>query len=172
MAIIVWQIFIFITIAISRKHKGWVAAFWVLWTVFQVFTLPLSILQFFTIFLAYTLTKSNDPKDVFADRYIDDQKMARIGAATRPIGTLQIRQDDLEMVTSSLGTISNCLLLAMREHGLMIEQGSHLQLFQDAMSRGDQDEVAEYMRDLVIHYKDCKDDAHRGRFISILSHAA
>lgn len=52
-----WQVFIFFTIAISGKKAGWVSFFWVLWTLAQVFALPLSILQFFTIWLAYSLAK-------------------------------------------------------------------------------------------------------------------
>lgn len=56
-AVIVWQIFIFFTIFISGHKRGWVAAFWVIWTLVQVYALPLSIVQFFTIFLAFSLAK-------------------------------------------------------------------------------------------------------------------
>ncbi len=54
-AIIGWQIFIFITTFISGSYRGWVAAFWVLWTLLQIFALPLSIIQFCTIFYGYKL---------------------------------------------------------------------------------------------------------------------
>lgn len=56
-AVIAWQFFIFFTIYISGRRRGWTAAFWVVWTLVQVFALPLSIIQFFTIFLAYSLAK-------------------------------------------------------------------------------------------------------------------
>jgi hypothetical protein len=57
MAILGWQIFIFFTIAISGRKAGWVSLFWIVWTLAQVFALPLSILQIFTIWLAYSVTK-------------------------------------------------------------------------------------------------------------------
>lgn len=56
-AVIAWQLFIFFTIFISGSKRGWVTAFWVVWTLAQVYALPLSIVQFFTIFLAYSLAK-------------------------------------------------------------------------------------------------------------------
>ena len=56
-AVIAWQLFIFFTIIVSSSKRGWVAAFWVIWTLVQVYTLPLSVLQFFTIILAYSLAK-------------------------------------------------------------------------------------------------------------------
>ncbi len=56
-AVIGWQLFIFFTIFISGRKRGWVAAFWIIWTVAQVYALPLSVVQFFTIFMAYSLAK-------------------------------------------------------------------------------------------------------------------
>lgn len=56
-AVIGWQLFIFFTIFISGSKRGWVTAFWVIWTLVQVYALPLSIVQFFTIILAYSLAK-------------------------------------------------------------------------------------------------------------------
>lgn len=52
-AVIVWQLFIFLTLLFSGRNRGWVAAGWVAWTLIQVYGLPLSVLQFFTIFLGY-----------------------------------------------------------------------------------------------------------------------
>ncbi|GAA5005223.1 hypothetical protein GCM10025793_12720 [Lysobacter lycopersici] len=57
LAVIAWQIFIFVTIAISGSKRGWVTLGWVVWTLFQVYTLPLSIVQFLTIYLAYQVSK-------------------------------------------------------------------------------------------------------------------
>ena len=54
-AVIGWQIFIFFTILISGKYRFLVAAFWVIWTLVQVYALPLSVVQFITIFLAYSI---------------------------------------------------------------------------------------------------------------------
>jgi DNA helicase-4 len=53
-AIIGWQIFIFITIVVSGRKAGWISAFWVIWTLVQVYALPLSIIQFVTIIIAYS----------------------------------------------------------------------------------------------------------------------
>jgi len=59
-AIIGWQVFIFFTIVVSGRKAGWVSAFWVIWTLVQVYALPLSIIQFVTIVIAYSITpKSN-----------------------------------------------------------------------------------------------------------------
>jgi len=54
-AVIGWQIFIFITIVISGRKAGWASAFWVIWTLVQVYALPLSVIQFITIFIAYSI---------------------------------------------------------------------------------------------------------------------
>lgn len=62
-AVIGWQIFIFVTIFISERNRGWVAAFWVLWTLVQVYALPLSVIQFLTIFLGYKLAGSDQGKE-------------------------------------------------------------------------------------------------------------
>lgn len=62
MAILGWQVFIFFTIAISGKKAGWASLFWIIWTLLQVFALPLSILQFFTFWLAYGITKPSPEK--------------------------------------------------------------------------------------------------------------
>lgn len=56
-AVLGWQVFILFTILISGARRGWVSAFWVLWTLAQVFALPLSVLQFFTIALGYSISK-------------------------------------------------------------------------------------------------------------------
>ncbi len=56
-AVIAWQIFIFFTLFISGRKRGWVAAFWVIWTLVQVYALPLSVIQFFTIFVGFSMAK-------------------------------------------------------------------------------------------------------------------
>ena len=57
LAVIAWQIIIFVTIAFSGTKRGWITAAWTLWTFFQVVTLPLSIIQFATVFFAYQISK-------------------------------------------------------------------------------------------------------------------
>ncbi len=53
--VLVWQAIIFLSIALSGRSRGWVVAFWVVWTIVQVFALWLSVVQFGTIWLAWTL---------------------------------------------------------------------------------------------------------------------
>ena len=60
-AVIVWQLFIFFTIFISGSKRGVVALFWVLWTLVQVYALPLSIIQFLTIYISYKLASPSVP---------------------------------------------------------------------------------------------------------------
>jgi DNA helicase-4 len=55
-AVLGWQLFIFFTILISGKKAGWACTFWVIWTLVQVYGLPLSVIQFITIYLAYKFT--------------------------------------------------------------------------------------------------------------------
>lgn len=61
-AVLVWQLIIFLTIYFCGRKRRWAAGFWVVWTLFQVYTLPLSFLQFFTIWLAYTMAGSKVKK--------------------------------------------------------------------------------------------------------------
>ena len=56
-AVVVWQVFIFLTLIISGKKRGWVATFWVIWTLVQVYALPLSIIQFITIAVGFLVAK-------------------------------------------------------------------------------------------------------------------
>jgi DNA helicase-4 len=56
-AVIAWQLFIIFTIFISGRSRGWVAVFWVIWTLVQVYALPLSVVQFVSIWLGYKLAK-------------------------------------------------------------------------------------------------------------------
>lgn len=65
-AVIGWQLFIFFTIFISGRNRGWVAAFWALWTLIQVYALPLSIIQFLTIFYGYKLAAPTEDLNVKA----------------------------------------------------------------------------------------------------------
>jgi hypothetical protein len=59
-ALFVWQFFIFFTIFFSGKYRGWTSAFWFIWTLVQIYSIPLSIVQFFTILLAYMVSKQNE----------------------------------------------------------------------------------------------------------------
>jgi len=54
-AVLFWQALIFISIALAGRRRGGVIAFWVVWTLFQVFALWLSVIQFGTILLAASL---------------------------------------------------------------------------------------------------------------------
>lgn len=62
-AIIGWQIFIFFTILVSGKKAGWMSLFWVVWTIVQVYGLPLSVIQFITIFVAYKIAPNGKKKN-------------------------------------------------------------------------------------------------------------
>ena len=57
-AIAGWQILIFSTIVISGRAAGLTTGFWVIWTFVQIYTLPLSIIQFATILIAYLVAKA------------------------------------------------------------------------------------------------------------------
>lgn len=52
-AVLAWQAIIFLSIALSGRYRGGVTAFWVVWTLVQVFALWLSVVQFGTIALAW-----------------------------------------------------------------------------------------------------------------------
>lgn len=58
-AVLGWQVFIFLTIAFAGSGRGAVTAFWVVWTIIQVVALPLSIIQFLTIIFANSLFSDN-----------------------------------------------------------------------------------------------------------------
>lgn len=60
-AVIGWQLIIFVTIVMSGKNRALVASFWVVWTILQIFSSPLNVLQYFTIFLAVKLSKPKPP---------------------------------------------------------------------------------------------------------------
>ncbi len=57
-AVLAWQALIFFSIVLAGRYRFWVIAFWVVWTALQVFTLPLSLLQFGTIAAAAALFRS------------------------------------------------------------------------------------------------------------------
>lgn len=63
--ILAWQAIIFVSIALGGRKRGWVVGFWVVWTLLQVFALWLSVIQFGTICLAWSIfgskTSSADP---------------------------------------------------------------------------------------------------------------
>lgn len=54
-AVLAWQAIIFFSIALSGRARGAVVAFWVIWTILQVFALWLSVVQFGTIWLAWSI---------------------------------------------------------------------------------------------------------------------
>ena len=54
-AVLVWQAVIFFSIAFSGRYREMVVGFWVVWTLVQVFAFWLSIVQFGTIFLAWSI---------------------------------------------------------------------------------------------------------------------
>lgn len=53
--ILAWQAIIFFSIALGGRKRGWIVGFWVVWTIFQVFALWLSVVQFGTIGLAWLI---------------------------------------------------------------------------------------------------------------------
>jgi DNA helicase-4 len=53
--VLIWQAVIFLSIALGGRKRGWITGFWVVWTIFQVFALWLSVVQFGTIFLAWSI---------------------------------------------------------------------------------------------------------------------
>ena len=60
-AVLVWQAIIFLSIVLSGRSRGWVIAFWAVWTVVQVFAFGLSVVQFGTIWLAWSLFGGKGP---------------------------------------------------------------------------------------------------------------
>lgn len=54
-AVLIWQAIIFFSIALAGRARGWVVTFWILWTILQVFAFWLSVVQFGTIWLAWSL---------------------------------------------------------------------------------------------------------------------
>lgn len=60
LAIAGWQILIFLTIVISGRAFRLTAGLWIIWTFFQIYTLPLSFVQFATILIAYLVAKSRN----------------------------------------------------------------------------------------------------------------
>lgn len=80
-AVLIWQAIIFLTIACSGRWKGWITAFWVIWTIVQVATLPLSVIQFGTIALAFFMFGSSKPKAIPASPCPDpDEERKRLEA--------------------------------------------------------------------------------------------
>lgn len=67
--ILIWQTIIFLSIAFGGRHRGWVVGFWMVWTILQVFALWLSVIQFGTILLAWSLFGSKEsPRPKPAER--------------------------------------------------------------------------------------------------------
>lgn len=84
-AVVVWQVFIFLTLVISGKRRGWVAAFWAIWTLVQVYALPLSIIQFITIAVGFLVAKprTSRPTSAAADIAADPVVPANAIYSTR-----------------------------------------------------------------------------------------
>jgi DNA helicase-4 len=59
--VLIWQAIIFLSIAFSGRYRVWLVAFWVAWTFLQVFALWLSVVQFGTILLAWSLFGRKKP---------------------------------------------------------------------------------------------------------------
>lgn len=57
-----WQLLILITIIVAGRLRAIATVFWVIWTLVQVFALPLSILQFGTIWLGHTIASALFPR--------------------------------------------------------------------------------------------------------------
>lgn len=75
-AILGWQVFIFVTIIISGRAAGYTAAFWVIWTIVQIYTLPMSIIQFGTISIAYFIRRFiNKAEDGALVKYRNPESM-------------------------------------------------------------------------------------------------
>lgn len=60
--ILAWQAIIFVSIALGGSKRGWIVAFWVVWTLLQVFALWLSVIQFGTIWLAWSIFGNKTPR--------------------------------------------------------------------------------------------------------------
>ncbi|MCZ8158426.1 MAG: UvrD-helicase domain-containing protein [Rhizobiaceae bacterium] len=59
--VLIWQAIIFFSIAFAGQKRGWVIAFWIAWTILQVFALWLSLVQFFTIWVAWLIFGQKAP---------------------------------------------------------------------------------------------------------------
>lgn len=82
-AILIWQAIIFLTIACSGRWRGWITAFWVVWTTVQVATLPLSVIQFGTIALAFFMFRGSRPKAIVSPPQPDPEEERRRAEAER-----------------------------------------------------------------------------------------
>lgn len=61
LGILGWQILILVTIVAAGRSRGIAVIFWVIWTAVRVFALPLSLLQFGTIWLGYLISRALFP---------------------------------------------------------------------------------------------------------------
>lgn len=61
MGILGWQLLILVTIVVAGRSRAIAVIFWVIWTLVQVAALPLSILQFGTIWLGHTIAAALFP---------------------------------------------------------------------------------------------------------------
>jgi len=91
-AVLGWQVVIFLTILLSGRFHKSIVAFWVIWTIVQIFALWLSILQFITIFFAsylaakmYGNDSSNDAVKSHekVEQYLYSQDYPDLERATR-----------------------------------------------------------------------------------------
>ncbi len=67
--VLIWQTVIFLSIVLGGKRRGWIVGFWVVWTIVQVFALWLSVIQFGTILLAWSISEK-----VAAKRRLEEQR--------------------------------------------------------------------------------------------------
>jgi len=87
MGILGWQLLILITIVVAGRSRGIAVIFWVIWTLVQVAALPLSILQFGTIWLGHTIAAALFPSrpDVTSKTSTPSpQKPVQLAAKTKP----------------------------------------------------------------------------------------
>lgn len=87
-AVLIWQAIIFVSIAVAGRKRGWVVAFWIVWTMIQISALPLSVLQFGTIAIAAGLFAHRKPLDT-SNAFASDAN----GGTTRA-STLQATQSN------------------------------------------------------------------------------
>ena len=72
--VLIWQTVIFLSIVLGGKRRGWIVGFWVVWTIIQVFALWLSVIQFGTILLAWSISE-----EVATKRRLEEQRTKRCG---------------------------------------------------------------------------------------------
>ena len=73
MEILIWQAVVFTTIYLSGRRRWWASVAWIIWTFAQVYTLPLSVIQFGTIALGHWAAGSRDRRQVASSSAVSRQ---------------------------------------------------------------------------------------------------